>query len=36
MNGDIVSIIELTVRVAAVATVIVIAPATLLGYALAR
>ena len=36
MAGDIVSIIELTVRVAAVATAIVVVPATLLGYALAR
>lgn len=36
MAGDIASIIELTVRVAAVATAIVVVPATLLGYALAR
>ena len=36
MTGDIASIIELTIRVAAVATATVIVPATLLGYALAR
>jgi len=36
MAGDVVSIIELTVRVAAVSTAIVVVPATLLGYALAR
>jgi len=36
MNAEILAVIELTVRVAAVATVIVVVPATLLGYVLAR
>ncbi|MCP3960231.1 MAG: molybdate ABC transporter permease subunit [bacterium] len=36
MNGDLVSILLLTLRVATVATLLVIGPATFLGYALAR
>jgi molybdate transport system permease protein len=36
MNAEILAVIELTVRVAGVATAIVFVPATLLGYVLAR
>ena len=36
MNGEIVSVLLLTLRVATVATLVIVVPATFLGYALAR